>query len=280
MYVYINGRLVPEEDAVVSVYDHGFLYGDGVYETMRSYAGEVFMMEEHLARLERSAALTGLVLPMGRGETGAAVHETLEANSLSDAYIRISVTRGPGPPGLDPALCKRPTFVIYTGEITGYPAGFYERGVSMIIPRTRRNLKEALDPMIKSHNFLNNILAKREAIEAGAYEALMLNHRGFLTEGTVCNVFFAKGGVLHTPSVGCGILDGITRAHVIGLAAKAGIKVVEGEFTKEDIYGADEVFITNTTMEVMPVSRIDGKTFGVGGTTRLLMKAYRESTSE
>lgn len=278
MYLYLNGKVVPEEEAVVSVFDHGFLYGDGVYETLRAYGGVVFLMDEHLARLERSASLIGLSLPMDGQAVKDAVYQTLKANSLGDGYVRLTVSRGAGPVGLDPALCESPTFVVYAGELPRYPERLYEEGVRLIIPRTRRNLREALDPRIKSLNFLNNIQAKREALEAGAFEALMLNHRDRLTECTVANLFFARGGTLLTPSVECGLLDGITRGHAIALAERQGIKVLEGEFRKEDLFRAEEVFITNTTMEVMPVGRVDGVSFEVGEITRLLRKAYREST--
>lgn len=279
MLIYLNGKLVPREEAAVSVFDHGFLYGDGIYETMRAYGGRVFMLDEHLMRLERSASLIGLSLPLGARAIRDAVYETLSANSLMEAYVRVTVSRGPGPLGLDPGLCERPTFVVMAGEFRPYPPEWYEKGVPLVIARTRRNLGEALDPRIKSLNFLNNIQAKREAVAAHACEALMLNHRGHIAECTVSNVFFAGGGKVFTPSVECGILDGITRGHVIGLAEKAGIGVLEGEFTKDDLHAASEVFITNTTMEVMPVGRVDDREFKAGETARTLLRLYRESVS-
>ncbi len=279
MLIYLNGKLVPHEEAVVSVFDHGFLYGDGIYETMRAYGGRVFMLDEHLGRLERSASLIGLSLPMGAGAIRDAVYDTLNANSLKEAYIRVTVSRGPGPLGLDPGLCEKPTLVVMAGEFKPYPPEYYEKGVPLIIARTRRNLGEALDPRIKSLNFLNNIQAKREAVAAGACEALMLNHRGHIAECTVSNVFFASAGKVFTPSVDCGILDGITRGHVMGLAERAGIEVSEGEFEKDDLYRAGEVFITNTTMEVMPVGRVDDREFKVGETAKALLELYRESVS-
>jgi branched-chain amino acid aminotransferase len=280
MYIYLNGTLVPEREAVVSVYDHGFLYGDGIYETMRSYGGAVFMLDEHLRRLERSASLIGLTLPLDKDALASAVHETLRANSLADAYVRVTVSRGAGPLGLDPALCGKPTVVIFTGRMKPYPPEFYERGVPVIVAGTRRNLKEALDPRIKSLNFLNNILAKREAVEAGAFEALMLNHEGFLAEGTVSNAFLVARHVVCTPSLDCGILDGITRGHVIRLARAEGFDVVEGKFTREMLYGAEEVFLTNTTMEVMPVGRVDDTACDVGPVARKLKEAYARSTPQ
>jgi branched-chain amino acid aminotransferase len=207
----------------------------------------------------------------------AAVYETLKANELKDAYIRITISRGPGPIGLDPGLCKTPTVVIMAREFRNYAVELYKEGVRLIVAKTKRNFREALDPRIKSLNFLNNILAKREAIAAGAYEALMLNHENKITECTVSNVFFVKDGTLCTPSIECGILDGITRSHVIGLAGKLDIPLREGEFTTEYLFKASEVFITNTTMEVMPVSRVEHRAFRVGEVTINLLKAYRES---
>jgi branched-chain amino acid aminotransferase len=284
MHVYLNSGIVSGEDALVSVFDHGFLYGDGVFETLRAYGGRVFMLEEHLKRLERSASLIGLEIPKGPQAIRAAVHETLEANLLEDAYVRVSVTRGFGPPGLDPSLCETPTFVVIAGQSAVYPEEYYSEGVILMIPATRRNASDALDPRIKSHNFLNNILAKTEAIRKNAYDALMLNHEGMLAECTVSNVFFAKKGTLFTPSVACGILDGITRGVIIALARGAGIEVNEGRFTLEDIIGADEVFITNTSVEVMPVSMVDQQAFGKGEITRDMhdryMRKVREATGD
>ncbi|GAB4389225.1 MAG: branched-chain-amino-acid transaminase [Thermodesulfovibrionales bacterium] len=276
MYVYLNDRTVPRAEATVSVFDHGFLYGDGVYETLRVYDGVAFMLEEHIARLQRSAALTGLDLGRPSDAIKLAMYETLTVNDFRNAYVRIMATRGFGPPGIDPDLCKEPTFVIIAEEFKPYPRAFYESGVKVIIPRTRRNHPDALNPRIKSLNFLNNILAKIEAKQAEAYEALMLNSAGRLAEGTITNVFFMKGGVLCTPSVECGILDGITRGIVLDLAVRDGVTVREGEFTPEDIYAAEEVFITNTTLEVMPVSKVDDREYEVGDTARLLLKSYRQ----
>ncbi len=276
MYVYLNDRIIPRSEAVISIFDHGFLYGDGIYETMRVYNGVVFKLDEHLNRLYRSASMIGLALPKDTDAIKIAVYETLSANDLSNAYVRLTVSRGRGPLGLDPDLCKEPTFLIIAEEFKEYPKAFYENGVRLIIPKTKRNFPEALNPQIKSLNFLNNILAKIEAKQADAYEALMLNISGKLTEGTISNVFFIKDEILCTPSIECGILDGITRRVVIELATREGITVKEGEFTKQDIYSASEVFITNTTLEVMPVSRVDDRTYEVGRVTRLLYKAYRQ----
>lgn len=278
-YVYLNDRVVPESEACVSVFDHGFLYGDGIYETMRAYDGVVFMFDEHLSRLQRSASLIGLAIPKDMQDLQKAVYETMQANSLSDAYIRLSVSRGYGPIGLDPDLCKKPTLVIITNPFKSYPDSYYENGIGLIIAAVRRNHKEALNPQIKSLNFLNNILAKIEAKRVDAYEAIMLNSEGHLTEGTISNIFFVRDGVLCTPSVECGILDGITRSLVLDLAARKGIIINEGSFIPEDIYGASEVFLTNSTMEVMPACRIDEAIFKTGDVARLLLKEYGNFTA-
>lgn len=276
MYIYLNNKLVPKAEAVVSVFDHGFLYGDGIYETMRVYDGVTFMIEEHLVRLHRSASMIGLDVPMNTDQIKTAVYETLAANSLENAYLRITISRGPGPIGLDPELCKAPTFIIITEELKGYPRDFYENGITTIIADTRRNLREAINPQIKSLNFLNNILAKIEAGEKNAYEAIMLNVSGHITEGTISNIFFFRDNVLHTPAVECGILDGITRKLVLEIAAREGLLTREGLFTQNDIYGAEEVFLTNSTMEVMPVRRLDDAGFAAGDIAKLLRKAYRD----
>lgn len=279
MQVYINRRLVPAKEAVISVFDHGFLYGDGIYETMRVYDGVTFMLDEHLRRLYRSASLIGLTVPLDTDSLKTSIYDTLMANSLKNAFVRLTVSRGYGLIGLDPDLCPEPTIVIITQEMKDYPKSFYEKGINLVIPETRRNFKEAINPQIKSLNFLNNILAKIEAKKKGAYEVIMLNVYGKLTEGTVCNVFFFKNGVLCTPSFECGILDGITRRVVIDIALRDGLKVKEDEFTKEDLYSAEEVFITNSTMEVMPVSKVDDQKYAVGNITKLLHKAYREEVN-
>ena len=275
MYVYVNSGLVRKEDARVSVFDHGFLYGDGIYETMRVYEGVVFMIDEHFARLQRSADLIKLAIVKDANQLKAALYETLAANSLKGAYVRITVSRGYGPIGLDPDLCKEATLVIIAEDMKDYPKSYYEKGIQVIIARTKRNLSEALNPQIKSLNFLNNILAKMEAKEKDAYESLMLNVLGHITEGTISNVFFYRDGVLCTPSTACGILDGITRQVILTLAVREGFTVKEGKFTVEDIAAAQEVFLTNTTMEVMPVNRVDEIRYDVGEVARTLRKAYR-----
>ena len=275
MQIFLNDRIVPEHEAVVSVFDHGFLYGDGIYETMRAYDGKVFMLGRHIERLGRSAGLIRLQIPEARVITDA-VYSALQANGLESAYIRVSVSRGKGPVGLDPALCPLPTFVVIAEEFKGHPDELYAKGVKLIIARTRRNLVAALDPKIKSLNFLNNILAKIEAKERNAYEAIMLNADGFIAEGTVCNIFFVRDGVLCTPSVEVGVLDGITRELVIRLAEENGVPVEEGRYLPADIFRAAEVFFTNTTSEIMPVAQIEDTMYEIGAVTGALRRSYRE----
>jgi branched-chain amino acid aminotransferase len=278
MYVFLNGKVVKEVDACISVYDHGFLYGDGIYETMRSYEGVVFMLDRHIARLGHSASLIRLALPEGAFLQDA-VYETMDSNGLSDAYVRITVSRGRGPIGLDPGLCKEPTVVVIAKEFREYPAEYYEKGTELILAKTRRNLVEALDPGIKSLNFLNNILAKAEAVERGVYEAVMLNKDGYIAEGTVTNIFFVRNGRLCTPSREAGILEGITREVVISAAKADGIEVREGMFRPDDIFRAEEVFLTNTTGEVVPVSKLEHAAFRVGEMTRRLHELYRDEVT-
>ena len=274
MYIFLNKTIVPESEAVVSVYDHGFLYGDGIYETMRAYSGVVFMLEKHLERLARSASFMKLALP----ETGFitdAVCRAIEANKLSEAYVRVTVSRGKGPIGLDPALCKEPTFVVVAERFGEYPEHLYRDGVKLIIAKTRRNLVEAVNPKIKSLNFLNNIFAKVEAKERRAYEAIMLNAEGLLAEGTISNIFFVKDNLLCTPAAEVGVLDGITREIVINLAKKSGLRVSEGEFCPSDLFSASEVFFTNTTSEIMPVSQVELIAYKVGEVTKSLHALYK-----
>jgi branched-chain amino acid aminotransferase len=243
---------------------------------MRVYDGVIFMIDEHLRRLFRSASFIGLTIPLDADSLKRSVYETLIANSLRNAYVRLTVSRGYGPIGLDPDLCPEPTIVIIAQEMKDYPKSFYENGISLIIPETKRNVKEAINPQIKSLNFLNNILAKIEAKRRGAYDAVMLNIYEKLTEGTISNIFFYKNNTLCTPSPECGILNGITRGLAITIAKRDGLRVEESEFTKEDLYSAKEVFITNSTMEVMPISRVDDQQYTVGNITKLLHNAYRD----
>ncbi|MBI4847929.1 MAG: branched-chain-amino-acid transaminase [Nitrospirae bacterium] len=279
--LYLNNKVVPRNKALISVFDHGFLYGDGIYETLRAYKGVVYMFDEHIDRLFRSAALIRLEIPKTPEAIRKAVYGTMKANNLKEAVIRITVSRGAGPVGLDPDLCLHPTFMIITSEFKEYQKLCYQKGVKIAIVNTRRNFKGALDPQIKSLNFLNNILAKIEAKDRGAYEAVMLNYRGHLAEGTITNIFFVKDNILCTPAIGAGILDGITRRIIIGCAKELNIIVNEGLFRKDEIHRADEVFISNTTMEVMPVAEVDNINIGTkpGRITKALQRAYKKKVA-
>lgn len=264
MWIFLNDRFVPREEAVVSVFDHGFLYGDGVYETLRAYGGRIFMLQAHLARLVRSARLIGLDLPIPEKDWPNLLHDAIARNQLSDAYLRITVSRGTGEIGLDPGLCPKPTVVIIAKPFQAYPAHLFTEGVSLITTSVHRNLATALSPQIKSLNFLNNILAKQEALQAGAFDGVMLNAEGHLTECTTSNIFLVRHGTLCTPSVACGILDGITREVVLTLAKERGLKTEESAYTPEALRQADECFLTNTTMELMPVRDVDQHLVGSG----------------
>lgn len=280
MWIFLNDRFVREEDAKVSVFDHGFLYGDGVYETLRAYGGRIFMLSHHLARLRRSASLIGLDVPIAEPGWTPLLEEALKRNALSDAYVRITISRGEGKIGLDPSLCPRPAVVVISLPLQPYPARLFQTGVRLVVVSVRRNLAAALSPRIKSLNFLNNILAKQEATRSGAFDGLMLNAEGHMTECTTSNIFFVKAGVLHTPSIECGILDGITREVVLSLAREHAIPIQEGSYTPDDVVGADECFLTNTTMEIMPVGDIDKHSIGLstpGPITRRLQELFRAS---
>ena len=262
--VYINGRLVDKEDAKVSVYDHGLLYGDGVFEGLRSYSGKVFRLDRHLDRLYESARAIWLEIPIKQSDLAKAVNDTLRANSLEDAYIRLVVTRGAGSLGLDPNRTSDPQVIIITDKIALYPAELYERGLDIITASTIRNHPAALSPRIKSLNYLNNILAKIEGLQAGCIEALMLNTKGEVAECTGDNIFLVRGGVLLTPPLDAGILEGVTRDAVIELARQSKIEVREMPLTKHDVYVADECFLTGTAAEVIPVVKVDGRVIGPG----------------
>ncbi len=275
--VYIGGKFVDKEDAKISVYDHGLLYGDGVFEGIRSYAGRVFRMTEHVDRLYESARAIHLVIPMTREEMAKAIEATLAVNNFTDAYIRLVVTRGAGSLGLDPRRTTDPQVIIITDSISLYPEEYYENGLSIITAGTIRNHPAALSPRIKSLNYLNNILAKIEGTNAGCLEALMLNHSGYVAECTGDNIFIVKKGVIHTPSIDAGILDGITRQAVIDLATSLGIVVIERTMERHDILTADECFLTGTAAEVIPVTKLDGRPIGdgeVGPVSRKLRIAY------
>ena len=276
--VNINGTLYAKEDAMISVYDHGLLYGDGVFEGIRSYGGQVFRLQEHLDRLWESAEAIWLEIPASKEELAQSVIATLAANDIHDGYIRLIVTRGAGTLGLDPNRTSDPQVIIITDRITLYPDEYYQNGLKIVTVATRRNHPDALSPRIKSLNYLNNILAKIEGLQAGCVEALMLNHRDEVAECTGDNIFLVKDGVLVTPSTDAGILEGITRQAVIELAVEAGTEVQERTLLMEDVYGADECFLTGSAAEVVPVVQVDESQIGngtPGPLTRDLMKRFR-----
>jgi len=262
--VYINGKLVPQAEATVSVFDHGLLYGDGVFEGLRSYGGKVFRLEAHVRRLYESAQAIWLTIPMSQAEMCRAIHETVAANGIDDGYVRAIVTRGAGTLGLEPNLCSNPQVIIIADVIVLYPDELYEKGLEIVTVSVIRNHPAALDARVKSLNYLNNILAKIEGLQAGCVEALMLNHKGEVAECTGDNIFLVRDGVLLTPGLDAGILGGITRQAVIELAQEAGIEVMKVSLTKHDVYIADECFLTGTAAEVIPVVKVDSRTIGTG----------------
>ena len=264
LQIYINGTLYAKEDAKVSVYDHGLLYGDGVFEGMRSYGGKVFRLSQHLDRLWYSAKAIWLEIPISPEEMADAVIATLQANAIDDGYVRLVVTRGAGTLGLDPNRTRDPQVIIIADHITLYPEEFYQNGLEIVTVSTVRNHPAALSPRIKSLNYLNNILAKIEGLQAGCVEALMLNHKGEVAECTGDNIFLVRDGQLYTPSVDAGILEGITRNAVIELAGAAGLAVHETPLAKHDVYIADECFLTGSAAEVVPVVKVDSRAIGNG----------------
>ena len=281
LWIYLNGEYVSEEEAKISVFDHGFLYGDGVFEGIRAYGGKVFKLEEHLKRLYDSARAIALKIPLSKEEMKGKVLETLRRNKLKDAYIRLVVSRGKGDLGLDPLKCPHPEVIIIAHKISIYPEELYEKGLEVVVVSTRRNIPSALDPCVKSLNYLNNILAKIEANYKGVPEAIMLNKDGYVAECTGDNVFIVKNKVLITPPTWVGTLKGITRDVVIHLARKEGIPVREEVFTPAELYASDECFLTGTAAEVIPVTRVDGRIIGegkVGEITKKLIRQFRRLT--
>lgn len=262
--IFMNDRLVPEAEARISVFDHGLLYGDGVFEGLRSYAGRVFRLDAHLDRLWASARAICLEIPLAKEAMAQAMIDTLAANHLEDGYIRLIVTRGAGTLGLDPNRCSNPQVIIIADTISLYPREFYEQGLRIVTAATQRIQSAALSPRIKSLNYLNNIMAKLEGLQAGCVEALMLNHKGEVAECTGDNVFVVRSGRLLTPPPDAGILEGITRNAVMELAHAAGIDCREATLTRHDLYTAEECFLTGTAAEVIPVVAIDGRTIGNG----------------
>jgi branched-chain amino acid aminotransferase len=277
--VFINGKLYDKPEAKISVYDHGLLYGDGVFEGIRVYSGKVFRLKEHVDRLWDSARHIGLEIPMSREQMVESVLDTVKANNKIDGYIRLIVTRGAGTLGLDPRKTSDPQTIIIVDDITMYPAELYENGLEIVTAATIRNHPNATNPRIKSLNYLNNILAKMEGIRAGCQEALMLNHKGEVSECTGDNVFIVKRGVLQTPPIDAGILEGITRNAVMELAKQASIPVKEQSLTRHDVYAADECFLTGTAAEVIAVVKCDGRPIGngkVGPITRQLRERFMQ----
>ena len=262
--VYINGKLLPQEQAVVSVFDHGLLYGDGVFEGIRTYNGVSFKLKEHVERLFESAKAIWLEIPISRPEMTKAINDTVQTNSIKDGYVRVIVTRGAGALGLDPKKTSNPQVIIIADTIQLYPKEMYEKGMPIVTASTIRNHPNALNPRIKSLNYLNNILGKIEGAQAGCVEALMLNHKGEVAECTGDNIFVVKGGVVSTPPKDAGILEGITRNAVIELSHKLGITIHEVSMTRYDVYTADEVFLTGSAAEMIPVTKVDDRVIGSG----------------
>ncbi|MEE9232342.1 MAG: aminotransferase class IV [Nitrospirales bacterium] len=278
MWIFVNDQLVEKAHARLSVFDHGFLYGDGVYETLRAYQGRIFLLERHIARLRQSCEFIGLELPIQDEAWVSILTQLLLRNGLEDAGLRLTISRGEGELGIDPSLCAHPTVVVMAKPVARYSAQHRERGICLHLASVRRNPESAQSPQIKSLSFLNNILAKQEAVKAGADDALMLNMEDHLTECTTSNVFFITNQRLHTPAVDCGILAGITREVVIELAGEMGIGVEEGRYAATQLLQADECFLTNTGMEIMPVSKIGGCPIGqgkMGPLTAQLWKAFQ-----
>ena len=279
MKIWLDGQLVDRAQAAVSVFDHGALYGDGVFEGIRAYSGKIFQCQAHMDRLFQSAAKIRLTIPYTAEQIVAAMEQTLAANNITDGYIRLVVTRGVGTLGLNPYRCPKGSVFVIADQIELYPPEMYERGMPVIIAKTRRTSATMLDPSVKSLNYLNNIMARVEAVDAGVGEAIMLNDRGEVAEATGDNLFIVKDGMVLTPPVSAGILQGVTRRVVMGLCAEAGIPCREQTLLPADLYAADECFLTGTAAEVIPVTSIDGKpiaTGEVGPMSKKLIKAFKE----
>ena len=286
--IWLNGNLVPPEQATVSVYDHGLLYGDGVFEGIRVYNNRILKLKSHLQRLAASAQSIRLDLPYGIDDLIDAARQTVRANDCTNGYVRLVVTRGVGTLGINPFLCRNPSVFVIADSITLYPEELYRDGMSIITSSVIRNHPSALSPRIKSLNYLNNIMAKVEAIDAGLLEAVMLNHQGFVAECSGDNLFVVRPADgndepnLVTPPLHAGILEGITMNTVIGLARQAGISVARIDLTKHDLYTASEIFLTGTAAEVIPVTKVDGRVIGdgkPGSVTRQLIDAYHQYVS-
>ncbi|MBL9136572.1 MAG: branched-chain-amino-acid transaminase [Verrucomicrobiales bacterium] len=282
MKIYIDGRYYDEKSAKISVFDHGLLYGDGVFEGIRAYNGRVFKLKEHIDRLFCSAKAILLEVPMSREDLGKAVVETCRRNRLKDGYVRLVLTRGKGTLGLNPNKCERPSIIIIAGKIQLYPEEYYRKGLEIVTVPTTRNLHSALNPAIKSLNYLNNILAKIEANQAGCEEAIMLNAEGYVAECTGDNIFLIQNRRIFTPPLAAGALYGITRGTVMDLARSAGLEVFESNLTRYDVFNADECFLTGTGAEIVPVVKVDGRVIGngkPGSLTTTLTKSYHSLTN-
>ncbi len=281
MKIYIDGKYYDREDAKISVFDHGLLYGDGVFEGIRIYNGKVFKLTEHIERLYRSAKAIFLDIPMIKEDMGNAVLDAVKINEKKNGYIRLIVTRGEGPLGIDPSPCKKPTVIIIVSDIQLYPDEYYKNGIEIITASSRRIPSDSLDPRIKSLNYLNNIMAKLEARQSGCLEAVMLNKEGFVAECTGDNIFMVKNNKLFTPDPYHGALDGITMRTVKEIAESLNIKTHEATLTRYDIYNADECFMTGTGAEIIPVIKIDGRIIGDGKPgiiTGKLIDVFKELT--
>lgn len=264
MLIYINNRLIPGSEAKVSVFDRGFLYGDGVFETLRAYNGIIFHCDDHLDRLFKSAGGISLIIPFTKDYLKEALHRTLKENNLKNAYLRLTITRGESEPGLDIEQPVNPTVIIIPREFNGYPESIYLTGIHAAVVNTRRTPASSLNPAIKSINFLNNIMARAEAKALAASEGIMLSTEGYVAEGTASNIFVVKDHIIKTPSLETGILNGVTRSVVITLAREIQLTVIEEPFYPDELYNADECFITNTTYEIMPVTMLNGNIVGNG----------------
>lgn len=281
--IHINGEYFSREEAKISVYDHGLLYGDGVFEGMRIYHGRVFRLQQHLIRLWESARAIALPMPISMDQMTADVNATVAKNELESGYVRLVVTRGAGPLGLDPFRCADPQVIIIVDSISLYPESYYDDGLELVTAATIRNHPAALSPRIKSLNYLNNVLAKIEGLRAGCIEAVMLNHKGEVAECTGDNLFIVKAGRLLTPPVEAGILEGITRNVVLELAEQAGITADQVPLTRHDLYVADECFLTGSAAEVIPAVKLDGREIGSGKpgpVTKKLNEAFRKLVSQ
>lgn len=278
-WIYLNGEFVKKEDAKISVFDHGLLYGDGIFEGIRVYNGNIFKCKEHIDRLYDSAKSIMLDIGLTKQEMTDAMIETVRRNQMKDAYIRLVVSRGVGDLGLDPRKCSKPTIIIIVEELAIFPKEHYETGIRIVTAPTRRNTADALNPKIKSLNYLNNVLVKIEANQAGVSEALMLNAQGYVCEGSGDNIFVIKDRVVYTPPSYLGALEGITRNTIMRLAVEEGFTVKEEPFTRHDVYVADEVFLTGTAVEVIAVNEVDGRKIGdgrPGPITKTLLARFKE----